>query len=120
MATVAEARAATAPSSRAHRPPRAALLAPWLMAWVKIWPAGPGASRSTVWVSSWRSWSTFMAVASPTTAITNGSRVSITWKARLREWLVPSAARKRTNESLASWPQPVLRRVRRASSPSSS
>jgi hypothetical protein len=120
MATVAEARAATAPASRANTPPRAALLAPWRMAWVKIWPAGPGAIRSTVWVSSWRNWSMFRTVVSPTTAMTNGSSVSMTWKAREREWLVPSAARKRTNESLASRAQPVLRSVRRASSPSSS
>ena len=56
------------------------------MAWVKIWPAGPGASRSTVWVSSWRNWSMFRTVVSPTTAITNGSSASMTWKARLREW----------------------------------
>jgi hypothetical protein len=120
MARVAEASAATAPARRAKIPPALALLAPWRMAWVKTWLAGPGASRSTLRVTRSRTWSTWRAVASPTTAMTNGSRVSITWKARAREWLKPSAARKRRKASLSSWAQPVLRRVCSASSPSSS
>ena len=81
----------------------------------------PDAStRSTVWTMSWRNREACTAVARPTVAITAGSRARVIWKARARVWLKPSAARKRWKESLASWPQPVRRSVRRASSPSSS
>ena len=35
------------------------------------------------------------AAAKPTTAMSAGRSVSVTWKASAREWLKPSAARKR-------------------------
>ena len=56
----------------------------------------------------------------PTTAISAGSSVSVNWKASAREWLKPSAARKRTIESKSRRRRPVRLSVCSASSPSSS
>ena len=66
---------------------------------MRISPGAPGVrswivSRTTRVKSSCPS-----AAASPTTAISAGSSVSVTWNASAREWLKPSAARKRTIES---------------------
>ena len=57
----------------------------------------------TTWVKS----SCPSAAASPTTAITAGRSVSVNWTASAREWLKPSAARKRTIESTSRRRRPV-------------
>ena len=49
-----------------------------------------------------------------------GSSVSVTWNASAREWLKPSAARKRSTASRTRRRRPTRRRVSSASSPSSS
>ena len=121
IAVVPESSAAAKPAASAVSPDsRLALEEPWRSASVRMSPAAPGAS---VLIVSWTtrrkvSWSS--AVASPTTAISAGRMVSVSWNARAREWLKPSAARKRAIESISSRRRPVRRSVSRASSPSSS
>ena len=106
-----------APSRRTRA--RAAL-DPCRSASVRISPAAPGASASMIarTVRVTLSWSS--AAAKPTSAISAGSSVSVNWNASAREWLKPSAARKRATASASSRPRPVRRSVSNASSPSSS
>ena len=120
MADVPATTAASPPAASAVSPDSCPLSEPWRSASVRMSPGAPGVrsrivSRTTRVKSSWPS-----AAAKPTTAISAGSSVSVTWKASAREWLKPSAARKRVTASTSSRRRPVRRSVSSASSPSSS
>ena len=77
-----------------------AVALPCRSASVRISPAAPGARSSTIAVTTCVKVSWSSAAARPTTAISAGRSVSVAWNASAREWLKPSAARKRVIESL--------------------
>ena len=111
---------AAIPPTRTTRPDPDPALSPCSRALVTKPPVGPRATSFIVSSIKRRKsfWSRSM--TAPTKAINAGNAVSMNWNAKPREWLNPSAARKRSKESRASRPQPVLVSVSRASSPSSS
>ncbi len=111
---------AAIPPTRTTRPDPDPALSPCSRALVTKPPVGPRATSFIVSSIKRRKsfWSRSM--TTPTKAINAGNAVSMNWNAKPREWLNPSAARKRSKESRASRPQPVLDSVSRASSPSSS